>query len=318
MSSVWNEEYRPEELDDIVGQDDLVIELQELITHGVFQHYIFYSEQAGCGKTSTALACAAQMGWPIHIFNASSKETRGIEFVEKELIPLTTIGREEQIILLDEADQLTPAAQSALKGVIENASGYFILTCNDLGKVSDYLQSRCQVRIFAPITSEDIDCRIRELCQYQAGVNYDASASRKIAKFHYGDLRNAISAYQTYITLAKTDKDPLAGHKFLLKMEDEHIDYGAFLRICINDQDLSAGLKIIRDAGVGHPPSTEQLKSFILGTHQYAIYKEGISAAEKLRVVEAGIVSLRDLKNGIDGRVVMINYIRLLIKGGKR
>ena len=113
MSQIWSERYRPTRIADIVGQDEIVTEITEMIDKGVMQHYLFHSVMPGVGKTTMAYCIADELDWQIHIFNASSKKTRGIDFVEEELIPLTSIGREEQIILLDEADQLTPAAQSA-------------------------------------------------------------------------------------------------------------------------------------------------------------------------------------------------------------
>ena len=123
MSKVWSLKHRPT-FDEIVGQPHL---------DGVNdkQHYIFYSPGAGTGKTSYAHGLANEWGYILHEYNASSKKTRGIEFVEEELLPMSRNGRYSQVFLLDEADQLTPAAQSALKGVIENAHGYLSLihTC---------------------------------------------------------------------------------------------------------------------------------------------------------------------------------------------
>ena len=112
------------------------------------------SAEPGTGKTTLAHIIANTLGWQLHKFNASSKKTRGIEFIEEYIIPMSRIGQWETIFFLDEADRLTPQAQDALKGVIEDAQGYFILTCNDISKVSPWLQSRCQVRTFEPIPTD--------------------------------------------------------------------------------------------------------------------------------------------------------------------
>ena len=138
---------------------------------------------------------ANALGYTIHKYNASSKRQRGIEFVEDELAPMSRLGQFETIFFLDEADQPTPAAQSALKGVIEDAQGFFILTCNDLSKVSPWLQSRCQVRTFEPLDDYTIAQRLVEVCIME-GLNMPAEDVMKIAKANQGDLRNAINTAQ--------------------------------------------------------------------------------------------------------------------------
>ena len=161
MREVWAVKHRPTNLKEFEGQDHLIDEMKSIINGQAGpQHYIFYSPEAGTGKTSLAHILATQLCYNIHKYNASSKRQRGIEFIEDELAPMTRLGQYETFFFLDEADQLTDAAQGALKGVIEDAQGYFILTCNDLNKVSKWLQSRCRVLTFEPINYEDMFVRL--------------------------------------------------------------------------------------------------------------------------------------------------------------
>jgi replication factor C small subunit len=119
MNSVWAVKHRPTTLADMVGQEEILIEMRGIVTHQhhhashgstLMQHFIFHSREPGTGKTSMAFALAADLDWPIHLYNASSKHTRGIAFVEEELRPLSSMGMHQQIIFLDEADQLTADA----------------------------------------------------------------------------------------------------------------------------------------------------------------------------------------------------------------
>jgi DNA polymerase III delta prime subunit len=73
---------------------------------------------------------------------------------------------------------------SALKGVIENAQGYFILTCNDLSKVSRWLQSRCRTLRFEPIPEDEVVNRLAHIAANEGVVLKDYRALNTIAKAH--------------------------------------------------------------------------------------------------------------------------------------
>lgn len=298
---VWATDFRPKSLGGIVGQDAIVGELMQVVVGEMpMQHYIFYSPEAGTGKTSVAHALANELGWQIVVFNASSKRERGIAFVEETIIPMTRSGIKERIFLLDEADQLTDDAQSALKGVIENAAGYFILTCNRLPKVSRWLQSRCQVRTFMPICHDDM---VRQLSKISTEKAPDLSkaAIDVIAKAHAGDLRNAIGALQTYANLKRRDAD-----MFLDSLTAPSIDFARFLRLCFVEKAYDDAVKLF----VG------EVRHQVRECFTFAV-KGNANVDSKMRVIEAAIVAERDLLNGVDEEVVRHNFVRMLVNGGQ-
>lgn len=296
FNTIWSSKYRPS-LDEIVGQDEIVEEMKGCVEVDIFQHYLFCSREAGTGKTSMAHAVAKELGWPIHVFNASSKATRGIDFIQNELIPLTSIGSYNQIILLDEADQLTPDAQGALKGVIENSQGYFILTCNDLSKVSDYLQSRCSVRFFKPLHEEDIQTRLRHICKEES-IEIFYTHLNMIIKHHRFDLRNAINALQTYHVLPSEERQ-----NFVNSFVEEEIPSVDILRTLSKDKDFDSAYNMCKKIN-----STD----LINGIFNYAI-DSNAKPDSKMRVIEASIISLRDIMNGVDDNIVKCNFLRLLL-----
>ena len=301
MTEIWAQKYRPT-LIEIVGQDDLVDEMWSIVDNdgAGMQHFLFHSPEAGTGKTSVAYALADELGWPIHVFNASSKKTRGIEFVEDELLPLSTIGNYKQIFLLDEADQLTPAAQSALKGVIENAQGYFILTCNNTAKVSRWLKSRCSQRRFKPIDTDTSIKRLRVICSRE-GERPNITLTNNIENIvaaHPGDLRNAINALQAYCGLAEEGREA-----FMHSLTDAEIDCALFLRACFLDADFDEAYNEIASYEVR--PTIQQIFAFATTT------KAG--EGSKLKVIDAAITSERDLLSGVDENIVRHNFVRLCI-----
>tara|TARA_R100000995_G_scaffold35555_1_gene16241 strand:- start:16645 stop:17622 length:978 start_codon:yes stop_codon:yes gene_type:complete len=303
----WAEKYRPERLEDIVGQSDVH---SRLFTHSqqgrenrLSTHWLFYSTEPGTGKTSTAIVLAKEAGWPIHIFNASSKKTRGIEFVEEQLLPMSRNGVREQVFLLDEADQLTPAAQSALKGVIENSQGTFILTCNDKSKISDYLLSRCETLTFQTISDEDAFTRLRHICGAE-GVEITETNLHRICRNHSGDLRRSINALQAYhsIKLASGHEDADA---WLNGLEGRDFHSEAYLTLCFKERDFEGAAEMVQQR-------PDSLRNTIRDIFTYAI-SSSASPDSKMRVVNAATTSERDLIAGVHEEIVGHNFVRMCV-----
>ena len=80
VKQLWVEKYRPEKVEEVLGQEQIVAEIRSLIESDNMQHFIFYSPEPGTGKTSMAHAIAKELDYQVHRFNASSKKQRGIEF----------------------------------------------------------------------------------------------------------------------------------------------------------------------------------------------------------------------------------------------
>lgn len=297
---IWWEKHRPRTIDAFQGQEDIVEEIS-LILEGKapMQHFLFSSVEPGTGKTTLAHIMADTMGWQLHKFNASSKKTRGIEFIEEYIIPMSRIGQWETIFFLDEADRLTPQAQDALKGVIEDAQGYFILTCNDISKVSPWLQSRCQVRTFEPIPVDQVEHRLSLIASYE-GVEVDAHAIKVIAKKHRGDLRNSIGALQK---AAYLDEKPL--RKFIAELESSGFDADVVIRLCMNEKAIQQGVQAL----IENRPSLTRER--IREVFAYAMQSPAGQKA-KVKVLDASIISERDILMGVDPLVVAHNFCRLL------
>ena len=302
MTEVWSQKYRPNKLEDMVGQHQLLGEFDSLLDDDynsikpkyVMQHYLFYSPEAGVGKTTLARIIAEKLGMQLFSYNASTKHERGIDFVENELLPMSRNGNYRQIYLLDEADQLTPAAQSALKGVIENAQGYFILTCNDLSKVSRWLQSRCRTLRFEPIPEDEMVERLSYIAAHE-NVDVRLADLHTIAKAHKGDLRNSINALQAFAGLTPRD-----GDRFLLSLKPQEIDANSFLKSCVAESDYEKAMTYIGD---------RPIRQTINSIFSYAVNSNNAKPAAKMRIIEAAVQSERDLLIGVDEDIVKHNFV---------
>lgn len=296
---IWWEKHRPTTLDDFIGQEHIMDEMRAVCAgKAPMQHFIFYSTEAGTGKTTLAQIIARSLGLTLHTFNASSKRTRGIDFIEEDIIFLSQAGTGEILILLDEADRLTIQAQDALKGVIEQSTCFFILTCNDLSKVSPWLQSRCQVRTFNAHSQDDMVNRLEQIAEAE-GVAVGRVELSTIALAHKGDLRNALGALQSYSCL-----EPAESERFLMRL-NEGFDARRFLTLTTKEKAVAEAVKMT---------GAQNMRRIVREVFDFAVSSEAKPAMIQ-RVVEASIISERDLVNGVDESIVRWDYARMLAVG---
>lgn len=297
--NIWWERHRPQSLDEMIGQDAIVEEFESILSgQSPLQNYIFSSYAPGTGKTTLAYIISKTLGYQLHIFNASSKKTRGIEFIEEYIIPLARSGLNEVIILLDEADRLTPQAQDALKGVIEEATCYFILTCNKLKDVSVWLQSRCQVKHFQPLLEIEVIERLRTI-SIRESMKIEEHELECIANYHRGDLRNSIGALQSISTMSDSKRQ-----EFILSLTASGLDCGKFLKLCFKNRNIDEAFKIL--------DSQKTDSRYIIRTIFEFAMKNSASVENKIRVIEASVQAERDLLNGVDEYIALHEFCRAL------
>lgn len=199
-----DEKYRPNSVSELVGQPHIQTKMNNFVAHGRIPHLLFVG-QPGVGKTSAAVALAKDLygeHWRanFHEFNAST--TRGIDFIRGDIQRLTTVspvGAVYQIIFLDEADELTFDAQTALRQIMMKytETTKFILSCNYPHKIIGPIKDRCSVIRFKSLKPETITEKLKFVCDNEQ-ISYDAGALETIAKYAGGSLRKAIQSLEVY------------------------------------------------------------------------------------------------------------------------
>ncbi len=201
--TIWIEKYRPRRLDDIVGQNDIVVRLKSYVKTGNLPHLLF-AGSAGVGKTTAAVALAREFfgdSWQTNFREMNASDERGIDVVRtqiKEFARTSPLGDAEfKILFLDEADALTTDAQAALRRTMETYARTcrFILSCNYSSKIIDPIQSRCAIYRFRPLDREAVIEEIGRIAAAE-GLTLTEGALDAIVYVAAGDMRKAINALQ--------------------------------------------------------------------------------------------------------------------------
>jgi replication factor C small subunit len=126
-----------------------------------------------------------------------------------------------KLIILDEADEMTNDAQTALRRIIEDTAKYcrFILIANNISKIIDPLQSRCATFKFTTISEKDIIGRLGEIAKHEK-VKTDKKGLKAIFDYSEGDLRHAINLMQATASLGDITEEKVKSSAGLSKISD--------------------------------------------------------------------------------------------------
>jgi len=308
----WVEKYRPNSLDQITTQDNIIESLRNGIKTKNIPHLVFYGGP-GCGKTSTILALSkelfGQKNYSKRIIELNASDERGINVVRDKIkmYAKQAVKNDDnippwKIIILDEADTMTSDSQFALRRIIEEYSKVtrFCFICNYHNKIIDPIISRCSIFCFKPISDQDICNKLKNICEIE---NFKCSdiLLNKIIKISRGDLRKAINLLQKCYNL-HNEKDT----DEILEEVSGIIPQEQFNTLInnINQKNFDAINKNIENITLNGYSLVNQIILF----HDYIINAD-LSNEQKSKI----IIKLTDVdQNLIKGCDEFIQFIRLV------
>src|SRR3990172_12104582 len=231
-STMWVEKYRPMKLSSIVNQKEVIGSLKSLLKNVSEIPHLMFSGNGGVGKTTTALCLAREIlgeYWKDYTLELNASDERGINMVRDRVKKFARfLGLDTKIpfklIILDEADEMTSDAQTALRRIIEDTATYcrFILIANNISKIIEPLQSRCAVFKFTRIPKKDVVFHLKEISKKEK-LKSDENGLAAIYEYSEGDLRHAINLLQATASLGDITEANVKASAGLTKVKDVDI-----------------------------------------------------------------------------------------------
>ncbi|EQC38291.1 replication factor C subunit 2 [Saprolegnia diclina VS20] len=201
----WVEKYRPTTLSQVVGNNETVSRLRVIAREGNMPNIII-SGPPGIGKTTSILCLARDLLgdtlMKTAVLELNASDDRGIDTVRNKIKmfamqKVTLPPNRHKIVILDEADSMTTAAQQALRRTMEvfSATTRFALACNNSTKIIEPIQSRCAILRYTRLKDEMLLERLVQVCDAE-GVGYSDDGMAALIFTAEGDMRNALNNCQ--------------------------------------------------------------------------------------------------------------------------
>ena len=210
----WTEKYRPANIDDII-LDEYVEKQVKIFLQDRQNVHLIITGLPGIGKTSTVRCIAKkilgenlQQGY-LELNAAEDRGARNTSIIIPPFCKRVVNFTSSKIILLDEADNMTPKCQYDINDMIKNygKKTKFIFTCNDSTKIIEDIQSVCRIIRFKKLTDEQISMYLSKICKNE-NIPFDKGGLAMICYISSGDMRKSINDLQkTAYTFGKVTKE---------------------------------------------------------------------------------------------------------------
>ena len=277
------EKYRPKTINECILTDSMKQTFNKIVESGELQNMMF-SGSAGTGKTTIAKALCNELELDYIVINGSmDANMEALRGKIKQFASSVSLGGGYKVVILDEADYLSPQVQASLRGFIEEFSNNcrFILTCNFKNRLIEPLHSRCSVYEFNISGPEkgklalSFMKRVKYILDLEK-IQYDTKVIASLINKHFPDFRRILNELQRHSVSGSITPDILVNsinqNSHILFKALKEKDFKAMRKWVVDNIDVepAAIFRVVYDNLLDNvKPHTLSNAILILADYQY-------------------------------------------------
>jgi DNA polymerase-3 subunit gamma/tau len=326
--------WRPDEFEEVKGQEHVVTTLKNQITHDRVGHAYLFCGTRGTGKTTVAKLFAKAVncehpqedgspcnqcptckaiseGRSLNVMEIDAASNNGVDNIRdiRDEVQYSPTEGKYKVYIIDEVHMLSPGAFNAMLKTLEEPPSYviFILATTEAHKIPITITSRCQRYDFRRISLETIYERLAELLKRE-GIEAEEKAVRYVAKAADGSMRDALSLLDQCIAFYLGET--LTYEKVLEVLGAVDVEVFNSLMSHVAAGDTMAALKVVDEIVWQGRELSQFVADFTWYMRNLLLLKSSDNVNDQLDISAENLASMKETAKKVSNNQLM-RYIRV-------